>query len=78
MARLVRTWEPRAVIFVGLEGVRRALDPRAQPGVLRGGFAGRPAYLLPSSSGRNAATTLATLVTHLRRAERLTRPRASG
>jgi TDG/mug DNA glycosylase family protein len=78
VARLVRTWEPRAVIFVGLEGVRRALDPRAQPGVLRGGFAGRPAYWVPSSSGRNAATSLAALATHLRRAERLTRPRASG
>ncbi len=78
VARLVRTWEPRAVVFIGLEGVRRALDSRAQPGVLRGGFAGRPAYVVPSTSGRNAASTLSALVTHLRRAERLTRPRASG
>ena len=78
VARLVRTFEPRALLFVGLDGFRRALDPRARPGVLRGGFAGRPAYLMPSSSGRNAGTSLADLVTHLRRAQRLTRVRTSG
>jgi len=78
VARLVRLWQPRALLFVGLEGVRRALDSRARPGVLRGGFAGRPAYLMPSTSGRNASTRFAELVAHLRRAERLTRPRASG
>ena len=72
VARLVQLWQPRALVFVGLEGVRRALDPRAQPGALRGGFAGRPAYLMPSTSGRNAAATLDTLVAHLRRAQRLT------
>jgi hypothetical protein len=33
---------------------------------------------MPSTSGRNAAATLSALVSHLRRAERLTRPRASG
>ena len=78
VARLVRLWQPRALVFVGLEGVRRAFDPRARPGVLRGGFAGRPAYLMPSSSGRNAASSLAALTAHLRRAERLTRSGASG
>jgi len=70
VARLVKTWEPRAVLFVGLDGFRRALDSRAQPGVLSGGFAGRPAYLMPSTSGRNAASSLAALATHLRRALR--------
>jgi TDG/mug DNA glycosylase family protein len=78
VARVVRLWLPRAVVFVGLEGIRRALDPHARPGVLRGGFAGRPAYLMPSTSGRNATATLADLAAHLRRAERLTRPRTSG
>ncbi|MFI5315863.1 MAG: methyltransferase domain-containing protein [Myxococcota bacterium] len=68
VARLVRVHRPRAVVFVGLEGFRRAVDPSAQPGVLRGGFAGRPAYLTPSTSGRNAATSLDSLVRHLRRA----------
>jgi TDG/mug DNA glycosylase family protein len=76
--RLVRLWRPRAVVFVGLEGIRRALDPDVRAGALRGGFAGRPAYAMPSTSGRNASATLTDLVAHLRRAERLTRPRASG
>jgi len=78
VARLVRTFEPRALLFVGLDGFRRALDPHARPGVLRDGFAGRPAYLMPSSSGRNATNSLADLAAHLRRARRLTRIRASG
>jgi TDG/mug DNA glycosylase family protein len=78
VARLVQTWQPRALVFVGLEGIRRALDPRARPGPLRGGFAGRPAYLMPSSSGRNATASFEDLVAHLRRARRLTRARASG
>lgn len=78
VARAVGLWRPRAVLFVGLEGVRRALDPRIRPGALRGGFAGRPAYVMPSTSGRNASATLADLVRHLRRAARLTRVRPSG
>jgi len=73
VTRLVRAFRPRAVVFVGLEGFRRALDPRARPGVVRGGFAGRPAYLAPSTSGRNAATSLADLVRHFRRARALAR-----
>ncbi len=77
VARLVQTWRPRAVLFVGLEGVRAALDPHARPGRLPGGFAGRPAYLMPSTSGRNASSSLAALVAHLRRARRLTRARSS-
>lgn len=71
IARLARAFRPRAVVFVGLEGYRRALDPRARPGVVRGGFAGRPAYLAPSTSGRNAAASLADLVRHFRRARAL-------
>ncbi|HXZ84251.1 MAG TPA: mismatch-specific DNA-glycosylase, partial [Myxococcota bacterium] len=73
VARLVRALRPRAVVFIGLEGFRRALDAGARPGLLRAGFAGRPAYLVPSSSGRNAAVSLDTLVRHLRRARRLVR-----
>jgi len=76
--RLVRSWQPRAVLFVGLEGYRRGVDPAALPGPLRSGFAGRPAYLMPSSSGRNASSSLAALSTHLRRVARLTRDAASG
>ncbi len=78
LERLIRTWEPRALLFVGLDGFRRALDPSARPGVLRGGFAGRPAYLMPSSSGRNASNSIAEIAAHMRRALRLTRVRTSG
>jgi TDG/mug DNA glycosylase family protein len=73
VARLVQTFRPRAVVFVGLDGFRRAVDARARPGVVRGGFAGRPAYLVPSTSGRNAAVSLGALVRHLRRALELAR-----
>ena len=73
VARLVRTFRPRAVVFVGLDGFHRSVDARARPGVVRGGFAGRPAYLLPSTSGRNAAVSLAALVRHMRRALALAR-----
>jgi TDG/mug DNA glycosylase family protein len=78
VSALVERLAPRAVLFVGLDGYRRAVDARARPGVVRGGFAGRRAYLMPSTSGRNATTTLAALVAHLRRASRLTGARASG
>lgn len=78
VSALVERLAPRAVLFVGLDGYRRAVDARARPGVVRGGFAGRPAYLMPSTSGRNATATLSALVAHLRRAQRLTGGRASG
>jgi TDG/mug DNA glycosylase family protein len=71
VTRLVRAFRPRALVFVGLEGFRRALDAGARPGALPGGFAGRPAYLAPSTSGRNAAASLADLVRHFRRARAL-------
>jgi TDG/mug DNA glycosylase family protein len=69
--RLVRAFRPRAVVFVGLDGWRRAVDARAEPGAVHGGFAGRPAYLAPSTSGRNASASLADLVRHFRRARLL-------
>ncbi len=67
---LVEAYGPRAICFVGLDGWRKAVDSRATPGVLSGGFAGRPAYLMPSTSGRNAHVTLDQLAAHLRRAAR--------
>ena len=73
VARLVRAFRPRALVFVGLDGFRRAVDPRGRPGPVRGGFAGAPAYLAPSSSGRNAAVSLAALVRHFERARALAR-----
>lgn len=65
---LVRRYAPRAVCFVGLEGYRRAIERRAAPGWLSHGFAGRPAYLMPSTSGLNARATPDALTAHLRAA----------
>lgn len=68
VAALVARYRPRAICFVGLDGWRAAVDRRAQPGWIAGGFAGSPAYLMPSTSGRNAASSMTVLVEHLRRA----------
>ena len=69
--RLVRWLQPGAVCFVGLEGWRAAVDRRAVAGVQPEGFGGRPAYVLPSTSGLNARTRLGDLVAHLRAAAAL-------
>lgn len=68
LARLVGWLRPRAVCFVGLEGWRVAVDRRARPGWQPAGFAGAAAYVMPSTSGLNAATSRAELVDHLRSA----------
>jgi TDG/mug DNA glycosylase family protein len=66
--RLVRWLEPGAVVFVGLAGWRAAIDPHARPGWQPDGIGGRPAYLMPSTSGLNARVPLAELAQHLRTA----------
>jgi TDG/mug DNA glycosylase family protein len=71
--RLVAWLRPGAVCFVGLAGWRAAFNPRAQPGVQPGGFAGVPAYVMPSTSGANARTTMGELVKHFRAADALAR-----
>jgi TDG/mug DNA glycosylase family protein len=58
-------WQPGAVCFVGLAGWRAAVDRRAVAGPQERRVGGRPVYLMPSTSGLNAATPLATLVDHL-------------
>ncbi len=65
---LAREWRPRAVCFIGLEGWRKVVDPQARAGWVAGGFEARAAYLMPSTSGRNAHASLATLVAHLHEA----------
>lgn len=65
---LVRRYRPGATCFVGLDGWRRVVDRRAAPGWIEGGFAGRPAYLMPSTSGRNARVPIAELARHLKSA----------
>ncbi len=62
---LVRACVPRVICFVGLEGWRLAVDRRARPGWIDAGFAGARAYLMPSTSGLNARSDLATLARHL-------------
>lgn len=66
--RLCAWLEPAAVCIVGLAGWRAAVDRRAQPGWQDRRLGGRPVYVMPSTSGLNAATPLATLVDHLRAA----------
>jgi double-stranded uracil-DNA glycosylase len=66
--RLVRWLQPGAVCFVGLAGWRAAIDRKAEAGVQPDGFGGRPAYVMPSTSGLNARVRPAELVEHLRAA----------
>lgn len=63
--RLVRWLRPGAVCFVGLAGWRAAVDPKAAAGPQPAPFGGRPAYVMPSTSGLNAHSSLDDLVAHL-------------
>lgn len=72
--RLVCWLRPGAVVFVGLEGWRTAVDRHAVPGVQPQPFGGRPAYVLPSTSGLNAHSRLEDLVRHFLEAARLSEP----
>jgi len=66
VGRLVAWLRPGVVLFVGLAGWRAAVDRRAVPGPQPGRFGGAPAYVMPSTSGRNARTGPAELADHLR------------
>ena len=66
--RLVAWLRPDAIAFVGLEGWRAAVSRTARPGWQSDGFAGAPAYVLPSTSGLNARARLEELAGHLRSA----------
>lgn len=66
--RLAAWLQPAAVVFVGLAGWRAAVDRRAQPGPQPTGVGGRPAYVMPSTSGLNARVPLDELTDHLRAA----------
>ena len=71
MARVERLcgWlQPTAVCLVGLAGWRAAVDRRAGAGWQAERLGGRPVYVMPSTSGLNAATPLSALVEHLRTA----------
>ena len=71
LERLVAWLAPAAVCFVGLAGWRAAVDPGARPGPQPGGIAGRPVYVMPSTSGANAHARPEELAGHLRAASEL-------
>jgi TDG/mug DNA glycosylase family protein len=66
--RLCAWLQPGAVCMVGLAGWRAAVDRRATAGWQPRTLGGRPVYVMPSTSGLNAATPLPALVEHLRAA----------
>jgi TDG/mug DNA glycosylase family protein len=68
---LVQWLQPGAVCFVGLAGWRAAVDRTARAGAQPDGFAGVPAYVMPSTSGLNAHSRPADAVAHLRAAAEL-------
>ncbi len=69
--RLVRRWQPAAICFTALGPYRVAVNRHAIAGAQPQPFGGRPAYVMPSTSGRNAAVSLATLTDHMRHAATL-------
>jgi TDG/mug DNA glycosylase family protein len=74
LARLERlaSWlEPAVVAFVGLAGWRAAVDRAAVAGPQERTVGGRPVYVMPSSSGLNARSTIESLSEHLRAAAAL-------
>lgn len=68
LERLCAWLEPEAVCVVGLAGWRAAVDRKAVAGPQPQTLGGRPVYVMPSTSGLNAATSLSELTQHLRRA----------
>lgn len=68
LERLCAWLEPRAVCVVGLAGWRAAVDRKATPGWQDRPTGDRPVYVMPSTSGLNAATSLSDLIAHLQRA----------
>jgi TDG/mug DNA glycosylase family protein len=66
--RLCSWLQPAAICLVGLAGWRAAVDRHAQPGWQTRVLGGTPVYVMPSTSGLNAASPLAVLTDHLRAA----------
>lgn len=66
--RLTVAWlRPQVVCFVGLSGWRAAVDRHATAGFQPGDLGGSRVYVMPSTSGLNAHSTLDDLTEHLRR-----------
>ena len=67
--RLCRWLRPTSVCVVGLAGWRVAVDRHCQPGWQPQHLGGCPVYVMPSTSGANAATPPSVLEAHLRAAQ---------
>ena len=72
LERLASWLSPGVVAFVGLAGWRAAVDRKAVAGPQERLVGGRPVYVMPSSSGLNAHSSIADLADHLRAAAALT------
>jgi TDG/mug DNA glycosylase family protein len=72
LERLAAWLEPGVVAFVGLAGWRAAVERKAVAGPQPQTVGGRPVYVMPSSSGLNARSTVDSLAQHLRAARALT------
>ncbi len=68
LRRLVDWLRPATVCFVGLAGWRTAVDRNAVPGPQPQRLGPARVYLMPSTSGANASSSLPSLVEHLRAA----------
>lgn len=68
---LVEWLRPAVVCVVGLAGYRAAVDRKAVAGTQAVAFGGRPVYVTPSTSGRNASSLLPALIDHFRAASAL-------
>lgn len=66
--RVVRWLRPGAVCFVGLAGWRATVDSKAVVGVQPSNLGGRPVYVMGSTSGLNAHTSVDDCAEHLRAA----------
>lgn len=72
VTRLCDWLRPRAVCFVGLAGWRAAADHKAVAGWQPTRLGDTPVYVMPSTSGLNAGTSVADLTEHLRAASQPT------
>jgi TDG/mug DNA glycosylase family protein len=76
--RLCAWLKPAAVCVVGLAGWRAAVDRHAAPGWQERRLGNRAVYVMPSTSGLNAAMSLSALTDHLRRAVQAPEPRTAA
>ena len=64
VARLAQWLKPKMICFVGLSGYRAAIDKSAQAGIQSQLVGGTRVYLMPSTSGLNAHSSLDQLSEH--------------